>query len=68
MKSKLSKFADDTMIGGKVDSRGGGDQIQEGIDTCIDWQKIGRCILASTSVRCWGWERTMKIEITGCKG
>ena len=39
MKSKLSKFADDTKLGGKVDSRGGGDQIQESIDTCIDWEK-----------------------------
>ena len=34
---KLSKFADDTKLGGKVDSRGGGDQIQESIDTCMDW-------------------------------
>ena len=25
VKSKLSKFADDTKLGGKVDSRGGGD-------------------------------------------
>ena len=39
MKSKLSKFADDTKLGGEVDSRGGGDQIQESIDTCIDWAK-----------------------------
>ena len=39
VKSKLSKFADDTKLGGKVDSRGGGDQIQESIDTCIDWAK-----------------------------
>ena len=39
VKSKLSKFADDTMLGRKVDSRGGGDQIQERIDTCIDWVK-----------------------------
>ena len=30
---------DDTKLGGKVDSRGGGDQIQESIDTCIDWAK-----------------------------
>ncbi len=39
VKCKLSKFADDTKLGGKVDSRGGGDQIQESIDTCIDWAK-----------------------------
>ena len=39
MKRKLSKFADDTKLGGKVDSRGGGDQIQESIDTFIDWEK-----------------------------
>ena len=39
VKSELSKFADDTKFGGKVDSRGGGDQIQESIDTCIDWAK-----------------------------
>ena len=39
VKSRLSKFADDTKLGGKVDSRGGGDQIQESIDTCIDWVK-----------------------------
>ena len=39
MKSKLSKFSDDTKLGGKVDNRGGGDQIQESIDTCIDWAK-----------------------------
>ena len=39
MKSWLSKFADDTKLGGKVDSRGGGDQIRESIDTCIDWTK-----------------------------
>ena len=39
MKSKLSKFADDTKLGGKVESRVGGDQIQECIDTCIDWAK-----------------------------
>ena len=38
VKSRLSKFADDTKLGGKVDSRGGGDQIQESIDTCKDWQ------------------------------
>ena len=29
VKSKLFKFADDTKLGGEVDSRGGGDQIQE---------------------------------------
>ena len=39
VKSKLSKLADDTKLGGKVDRRGGGDQIQESIDTCIDWEK-----------------------------
>ena len=39
MKSKLSKFPDDTKLGGKVDSSGGGDQIQESIDTCMDWAK-----------------------------
>ena len=39
VKSKLSKFADDTKFGGKVDIRGGGDQIQESIDTCMDWAK-----------------------------
>ena len=33
--SKLSKFVDDTKLGGEMDSRGGGDQIQESIDTCI---------------------------------
>ena len=39
VRSRLSKFADDTKLGGEVDSRGGGDQIQECIDTCIDWAK-----------------------------
>ena len=39
MKSKLSKFADDTKLGGKVDRRGGGEEIQESIDTCMDWAK-----------------------------
>ena len=39
VKSKLSKFADDTKLGGKVDSREGCDQIQESIDTCIYWEK-----------------------------
>ena len=39
VKSKLSKFADDTKLGGEVDIRGGGDQVQESIDTCIDWVK-----------------------------
>ena len=39
VKSKLSKCADDTKLGSKVDSRGDGDQIQESIDTCIDWGK-----------------------------
>ena len=39
VKSKLSKFADDTKLGGEVESRGGGDQIEESIDTCIDWAK-----------------------------
>ena len=39
VKSKLSKFTDDTKLGSEVDSRGGGDQIQESIDTCIDWTK-----------------------------
>ena len=39
VKSELSKFADDTKLGGEVDSRGVGDQIQESIDTCIDWAK-----------------------------
>ena len=39
MKSKLSKFADDTKLGGKVDGRGDGDQIQESSETCIDWAK-----------------------------
>ena len=39
MKSKLSKFADDTKLGGKMDHRGVGDQIQESIDTCVDSAK-----------------------------
>ena len=39
VRSKLSKFADDTKLGGEVDSRGGGEQIQESIDTYIDWAK-----------------------------
>ena len=39
VKSKLYKFADDTKLGGKVDSRGGSDQIQESIAICIDWAK-----------------------------
>ncbi len=39
MKSRLSNFADNTKLGGKVDIRGGVDQIQESIDTCIDWAK-----------------------------
>ena len=39
VKSKLSKFTDDIKLGGKMDSRGGGYQIQESIDTCIDWAK-----------------------------
>ena len=38
VKSRLSKFAVDTKLGGEVDSRGGGDQMQESIDTCKDWQ------------------------------
>ena len=38
VKSKLSKFADDTKLGGEVDSRGGGEHIHESIDTCIDWE------------------------------
>ena len=28
-----------TQVGGKVYSRGGSEQIQESIDTCIDWAK-----------------------------
>ena len=39
VKSRLSKFTDDTKLGGEVDSRVDGDQIQESIDTCIDWAK-----------------------------
>ena len=39
IKNKLSKFEDDTKLGGWVDSRGGGDQIQESIGICIDWAK-----------------------------
>ncbi len=39
VKSKLSKFANDTKLGGEVDSRVGSDQIQESIDSCIDWAK-----------------------------
>ena len=39
VKSKLSKFADYKKLGGKVDSIGGGDQIQESIDTCMDWDR-----------------------------
>uniref|UniRef100_A0A8C4NGT6 SAMM50 sorting and assembly machinery component n=1 Tax=Eptatretus burgeri TaxID=7764 RepID=A0A8C4NGT6_EPTBU len=39
VKSKLSKFADDTKLGGKVDIREGGDQIQESINTCVDLAK-----------------------------
>ena len=39
VKSKLSTFTDDTKLGGEVDSRRGGDQIQESIDTCMDWAK-----------------------------
>uniref|UniRef100_A0A8C4NI98 Reverse transcriptase domain-containing protein n=1 Tax=Eptatretus burgeri TaxID=7764 RepID=A0A8C4NI98_EPTBU len=39
VKSRLSKFADDTKLGGEVDSRGDGDQIKETIDTCIVWEK-----------------------------
>ena len=44
VKNRLSKFSDDTKVGGKVDRRGVGDQIQESIDTCIDWAKIDRGI------------------------
>ena len=40
VKSRLTKFADDAKLGGKADSRGCGDQIQESIDTCIDWAKV----------------------------
>ena len=36
-KSGPSKFTDDTKLGGEVESRGGGDQIQESIDTCVVW-------------------------------
>ena len=39
VESRLSKFADGTKLGDEVDSRGGGDQIQESTDTCIDWAK-----------------------------
>ena len=39
VKSKLSKFADDTKLRDKVDSRGSGEQIQESIDTCMNWAK-----------------------------
>ena len=39
VKGRLFKFAEVTKLGGKVDSRGGGDKIQESIDTCIDWTK-----------------------------
>ena len=35
VKSRLSKFADDTKLGGEVDSRGGDDQIQESLETFI---------------------------------
>ena len=37
VKSQLSKLVDAKKLGGEVDSRGGGDQIQVSIDTCIDW-------------------------------
>ena len=37
VKSKLSKFTDDRKLGGDVEIRGDDDQIQESIDTCIDW-------------------------------
>ena len=39
VKSRLSKFADDTKLGCEVDSRAGGEQIQESIDTCMDLAK-----------------------------
>jgi len=39
VKSKLYKPVHDTKVGGEVGIRGGGDQIQEGIDTCTDWVK-----------------------------
>ena len=45
VKSRLSKFSDDPKLGGEVDSRGGGDQIRESIDTCIEWVKISICNL-----------------------
>ena len=42
MRGRFSKFADDTKLGGAVDSRGGGDQIPESVDPCMDraqdWQ------------------------------
>ena len=66
VKRKLSKFADDTRFGRKVDSRRGGDQLQESIDTCRDWAKDWQ--MEFNLSKCWGLERTMKIEITGCKG
>ena len=62
MKSKLSKFADDTRLGGKVDNRWGGDQIQDSIDTYKYWVKDWQ--MEFNLSKCWGWERTMKIEIT----
>ena len=39
VKGRLSECADDTKLGGEVDIRGGGDQIQESIDTCTDCAK-----------------------------
>ena len=37
VKSRLSKFADDAKLEGKLDSSVGSDQIQENRDTFIDW-------------------------------
>ena len=67
VKSKLWIFEDDTKLGGKVNSRGGGDQIQESFDTCIDWAKDWQMEFNLSMCKVLGMGRVMKIEITGCK-
>ena len=51
-----------------MESRGGAEKIQESIVTCIDWAKDWQMEFNLNKWKVLGWERTMKMEIAGCKG